>query len=1747
MSTELTREQLLEYVKKQRIKIKKLETDLQAAQQLSSTNTDATPSASNTDEIAEKDAKLAKCSSDLAERDSRIGELLAQLQDKEGAISGLQVQLSGLRSDLDKNSEKDAQLGKYAADLIEKDGRLSELLSKLQDKDAVIASLEGQLSGLRADLEKYAATREELTRTLSQYENVVGLNRQLEDTISRLKTEFSAEMSSVSQELKDTQARLAEQSQWREECNKLTSSLEQIVKDAARLEQEVETLKKLRADESNEAGKASQEEPEDKVDTDKAIHQDGEECGVTGGEEGAADEANTSKIVAEADKKDRKDGDTSKKKKKKAGKKASADINSVQSPPRPLSPQNLRSIFSPLAPAPSAPQTIAPASTLPPAPAYTPQTPSSVQYEQLQQELQETQEKLLETSAQLSSLSEDYDSLKSVLRRLKGHMDVLRDQLGGMVGHHGDEEYEEEGEEGGVISSGRVKVNTHLVSPSRHTQPSPSPTPEDLMPLPSLLESLTSQLKQQKQLLDQKNSILQEKTVFIEQVEGVINALLEEKRVFEETISALTAEKDAYYDELVELRGENNMQRQEGDDVNDGTDQNNENNQNGNLCGGLLGELYHEIDRLKQSLDALAWERDDIVRELEDVKRLEATECQMKDTLQLLESERDEARRAHSDLQGKVVELEDALKGAKEELEGIQRIGSSKSDEEQSRQTQWEEEKVRLMETLAVLKEEKEGLIEELAGVRAEKEGAQESVCVLEQQLIDARKDKDRLEGRVKQVEEELVRVKSELEQQLLTANMDKEKIEHKAADLLEELHNMETAKNALVSRIQEMEEQKGLVLEQEKGSMQKDVEKAQEEKRVLQINIKTLESELNKVQREKEGVVGELQKVREDLEVMETRVKGLESELASAKGELEGIRQAKDTLDASERLLREELGVVRKELENVSAAKESSLNRAKELEDECKKLKDEKQGVEIELDGVRKDLEAAAAREQELRVKETSAGGVEDREKAEKEKSDREEHIKKLTLKLKMKMKEAQDLQAQLTRMAEEAKDAQQKCKEAEERVKETEQQVKNTQYELKYEREKWVGERETLTSDLHTHRNNVKQLEEKVETLKSLLSNEEKQFLEEKTRLSGLMQGLEREVEGLKREKGEGKEREEALGGQIKKLKMLLQKVNTSYQESQQKLKGAGGAGEGVGYKGEVKVLWKLRVDEDVLKRLRDGDAGLGGVSGAGEAASAEGLVPLLSRVLTLLTSQTPTSSPTPVLSCYCLLLCGEEGGTEGTSALAQRIRFVSEDIFHEYQSNPNVTLTYLLSPSPSSDLLSLTTAHYMHLLRPLSLQVTYLSQELSTEKQSFQSYKVRAANALKRIHTEEQKAEMLTGEVEKLTSSLQEAQARVQNLEDSKERLERQVREVAGLKDRLEVRQQELEEEVRRGKEEVGLWEGKEKVWTEEKKGLEVELEKVKADCDGWMGKAKELEEKVDSLKNRVSTLSGPLTSPPANPNPSMAITPTISNAGAGAGAGATSPDHAHPPTLAPIQPPETLVPPPEPSPSNATASSNPAPASRSVLKRPPSLYANNKGGAGVVGGDIGEKVDALGTPTHELLAHQQVDLSLQQALDTMRADFSMLMAEVMEMRGEIALRDEQIATLKAAIRELEADLLREKEFHQGGAGSGAVGDEGGRVNVEYLVNSMRKFLNTSDASERSKLAQVMCSLLHLPAAETQKIAEVWKDRSSGGLVGWLLPPPTPVKNISKPSPRKEGGRSDLTYDPFTGSGIDYHNHY
>lgn len=47
------------------------------------------------------------------------------------------------------------------------------------------------------------------------------------------------------------------------------------------------------------------------------------------------------------------------------------------------------------------------------------------------------------------------------------------------------------------------------------------------------------------------------------------------------------------------------------------------------------------------------------------------------------------------------------------------------------------------------------------------------------------------------------------------------------------------------------------------------------------------------------------------------------------------------------------------------------------------------------------------------------------------------------------------------------------------------------------------------------------------------------------------------------------------------------------------------------------------------------------------------------------------------------------------------------------------------------------------------------------------------------------------------------------------------------------------------------------------------------------------------------------------------------------------------------------------------------------------------------------------------------------------------------------------------------------MREREFNSSTS----------EVNVEYLVNILRKFLMTHDLSERAKLVTVLCSILHL----------------------------------------------------------------
>jgi hypothetical protein len=94
----------------------------------------------------------------------------------------------------------------------------------------------------------------------------------------------------------------------------------------------------------------------------------------------------------------------------------------------------------------------------------------------------------------------------------------------------------------------------------------------------------------------------------------------------------------------------------------------------------------------------------------------------------------------------------------------------------------------------------------------------------------------------------------------------------------------------------------------------------------------------------------------------------------------------------------------------------------------------------------------------------------------------------------------------------------------------------------------------------------------------------------------------------------------------------------------------------------------------------------------------------------------------------------------------------------------------------------------------------------------------------------------------------------------------------------------------------------------------------------------------------------------------------------------------------------------------------------------------------------------------------------------------------------------------------------------------------------------VNILRKFLLTTEASERAKLVTVLCQILHLQPDESKLISERWAVRS-GGLVGWLLPKPPSAPSIAggndegNSNIQKESKKAmeSLGFDPWSG-GID-----
>ena len=128
-----------------------------------------------------------------------------------------------------------------------------------------------------------------------------------------------------------------------------------------------------------------------------------------------------------------------------------------------------------------------------------------------------------------------------------------------------------------------------------------------------------------------------------------------------------------------------------------------------------------------------------------------------------------------------------------------------------------------------------------------------------------------------------------------------------------------------------------------------------------------------------------------------------------------------------------------------------------------------------------------------------------------------------------------------------------------------------------------------------------------------------------------------------------------------------------------------------------------------------------------------------------------------------------------------------------------------------------------------------------------------------------------------------------------------------------------------------------------------------------------------------------------------------------------------------------------------------------------------------------------------------------------VDQLQQENANLNAAYMQVKEEIALVLEQENTMKETIRDLENALKREKE----------VKGEGRKVNMDYLMNIVKRFLLSSNHEKKCKLVPVIMSILYFNPDDIAEIKKKWTFNRRG-LIGMLLPipPPDPVDENGMP---------------------------
>lgn len=179
MSTELTKEQLLEYVKKQRIKIKKLETDLAAAV----TVKDCSTTSENSEAIELHNAALQ----------TKVEELEAHLRSKSGDYDVLQQKFSRMEGEFfSRERSLEAKQQELTQQLItaretisqqQKDSETAKIKLQAQNEE-IVRQLESATKDKNDLLMESDMIRSQCDTWRSEFEKLKAANQDLEDKLS---------------------------------------------------------------------------------------------------------------------------------------------------------------------------------------------------------------------------------------------------------------------------------------------------------------------------------------------------------------------------------------------------------------------------------------------------------------------------------------------------------------------------------------------------------------------------------------------------------------------------------------------------------------------------------------------------------------------------------------------------------------------------------------------------------------------------------------------------------------------------------------------------------------------------------------------------------------------------------------------------------------------------------------------------------------------------------------------------------------------------------------------------------------------------------------------------------------------------------------------------------------------------------------------------------------------------------------------------------------------------------------------------------------------------------------------------------------------------------------------------------------------------------------------------------------------------------------------------------------------------